>query len=119
MWSTTESVIAHVEKALASVEKLETKLPASVFKIDGMTGVKTRAFYNALCDVPEKTNYFEIGAWGGSSTASALCGNTNITPYIVDNWSEFAGSYEVFHKNVSEHFDYSKVNLFQKSSQRL
>jgi hypothetical protein len=77
MWSTTESVIAHVEKALASVE---TKLPTSVFKIEGMTGIKTRKFYNAVCDVPEETNYFEIGAWGGSSTASALCGNTKITP---------------------------------------
>jgi hypothetical protein len=113
MWSTTESVIAHIERALASVDELKSKLPASVFKIEGMTGIKTRAFYNALCDVPEETNYFEIGAWGGSSTASALYGNTKITPYIVDNWSEFAGSYEVFHKNMSEHFDFSRVNLFQ------
>lgn len=117
MWTTTESVIAHVEKALASVEDLESKrkrkLPASVFKIEGMTGVKTRMFYNALCDLPEKTNYLEIGAWGGSSTAAALYENTNITPYIVDDWSEFSGSYDIFHKNVSEHFDFSKVNLFQ------
>jgi hypothetical protein len=113
MWSNTDSVINHIEKALASVEEAKSKLPPSVFQITGMTGVKTRMFYNAICDVPEETNYFEIGAWGGSSTASALYGNTKITPYIVDDWSEFAGSYEVFQKNVSEHFDYSKVNLFQ------
>ena len=55
MWSSTESVIAHVEKALASVEQLKKKseLPVSLFKIEGMTGVKTRLFYNAICDVPE------------------------------------------------------------------
>ncbi len=103
----------HVEKAFRAVEENRTKLPQRAFEMDGLSGRKTRIFYNALCDTGEETNYLEVGAFKGSSTASSCYGNTYLNAYVVENWSEFSGSYEVFCETSGWAYDWTRMHMFQ------
>ena len=58
--------------------------------MDGMSGKKTRHFYNNICSMKE-ARYLEIGTWKGSSICSAMC-NNKITCLAIDNWSQFGGA---------------------------
>lgn len=113
MWNNSDLIIQHIEKALEKTESGQTKLIQRVFDIEGMTGRKTRIFYNNLCEINEPTNYLEIGAWKGSSTASSLYENSNLTSYICDNWSEFMGSYKDFCESAGFAIDWSKTEIIE------
>jgi len=65
------------------------KITNEIINIDGMSGTKTRHFYNNLLNT-EDVRYLEIGTWKGSSVCSAMCGN-KATVVCIDNWSEFGG----------------------------
>jgi hypothetical protein len=63
----------------------------------GMSGIKTRHFYNNLLNI-EDARYLEIGTWFGSSVCSAMC-NNKATVVCIDNWSEFGGPKQEFLQN--------------------
>ncbi len=113
MWNNSNLIIQHIENALQKTESGTTKLIQRVFDIEGMTGRKTRIFYNNLCEINEPTNYLEIGAWKGSSTASSLYENPNLQSYICDNWSEFMGSYDDFCATAGFAIDWTKTTILQ------
>lgn len=113
MWRRSSRIIQHVEDSLSKVAVGKTKLPERAFEMYGLSGPKTRMFYNAICDTNEETNYLEVGAFQGSSTASSCYGNPFLAAYVVENWSEFSGSYEIFEKNSGWAYDWKRMNLFQ------
>lgn len=93
------NLIDIVETSLAKADKHESKLDNELKKIHGMTGLKTRHFYNNLGSY-EGVRYLEIGTWSGSSLCSFMCGNSS-TCLGIDNWSEFGGPKHAFYHNFS------------------
>lgn len=57
--------------------------------LDGMSGIKTRHFYNNLANFPAELpscNYLEIGTWAGSTLCSNMFKNS-INVSAIDNFS--------------------------------
>jgi len=77
----------HVELAFENAEKGKSKITDEILNMEGMSGKKTRHFYNNLLD-RDDARYLEIGTWKGSSVCSAMCGN-KAKVVCIDNWSEF------------------------------
>ena len=89
-----------IEKSFANAELGKSKITDGILSIQGMSGTKTRHFYNSLLSV-DGMRYLEIGTWKGSSVCSAMCGNNN-TVVCIDNWSEFGGPKEEFLTNFNQ-----------------
>jgi len=87
----------HIDKSFENAENHVSKIDEGILRMDGMTGKKTRHFYNNLLDIPD-ARYLEIGTWKGSSVCSAMC-NNKATVVCIDNWSEFGGPKYVFLRN--------------------
>jgi hypothetical protein len=94
-------LVNHVLSCLEKTDNLESNLTDEVLNMEGMSGKKTRHFYNNLCSL-EKARYLEIGSWKGSSSCSALC-NNKLTCLCIDNWSEFGGPKEEFLENFNKY----------------
>lgn len=84
----------HIDRALTSATMEESSITEDILEMEGMSGVQTRHFYNAMLKMDD-ARYLEIGTWMGSSVCSALCGN-KATVVCIDNWSEFGGPKEEF-----------------------
>lgn len=79
----------HVETSFENAEKGKSKITNEILNMEGMSGKKTRHFYNNLLN-KDDARYLEIGTWKGSSVCSAMCGN-KAKVICIDNWSEFNG----------------------------
>jgi hypothetical protein len=91
----------HVELAFENAEKGESKITDGILNMIGMTGIKTRHFYNNLLN-KDDARYLEIGTWKGSSVCSAMCGNKAMI-VCIDNWSEFGGPKNEFLQNFANY----------------
>lgn len=78
-----------VETAFHKAENNISKITSEIIQMDGMSGTKTRHFYNNLLNTKD-ARYLEIGTWKGSSVCAAMC-NNEATVVCIDNWSEFGG----------------------------
>jgi hypothetical protein len=78
-----------IDTAFQNAENNFSKITDYIIDMDGMSGTKTRHFYNNLLNT-EDARYLEIGTWKGSSVCSAMCGN-KAKVVCIDNWSEFGG----------------------------
>ena len=78
-----------IETAFLNAENKISKITNEIINMEGMSGTKTRHFYNNLLNT-EDARYLEIGTWKGSSVCSAMYGNT-AKIICIDNWSEFGG----------------------------
>jgi hypothetical protein len=84
-----ETYKTHIETSFENAENYTSKITIDIINMEGMSGTKTRHFYNNLLSIPD-ARYLEIGTWKGSSVCSAMCGNkAKVT--CIDNWSEFGG----------------------------
>jgi hypothetical protein len=92
---------AHVDRAFSNAEQGISKVTPDILEMDGMSGLKTRHFYNNLLD-REDARYLEIGTWKGSSVCSAMCGN-QAHVVAIDNWSQFGGPKQEFIQNFKRH----------------
>lgn len=92
---------AHIDMAFENAEKGISKITQGIIDMEGMTGIKTRHFYNNMLN-REDARYLEIGTWKGSSVCSAMCGN-RAKVVCIDNWSEFGGPKEDFLANFTEY----------------
>jgi len=101
--------------ALNNANENKSKLNNNILKMEGMSGLKTRHFYNNLLDNNFLTNYLEIGTWKGSSFISAMY-NNNIEGYCIDNWSQFGGPKDDFHNNVKRFLQNNKYKIFDEDS---
>jgi hypothetical protein len=93
-----------IEKSFSNADNNSTKLSDEIFKLEGMTGRKTRILYNSLLEEVSKftdVRYLEIGAWYGSSTCSALYKNNIKYCTIIDMWNEFGGNKELLSSNIN------------------
>ena len=90
-----------IETSFKNAENNFSKITNDIINMDGMSGIKTRHFYNNLLNT-EDARYLEIGTWKGSSVCSAMCGNK---AYVVciDNWSEFGGPKNEFLANFERY----------------
>jgi hypothetical protein len=89
----------HVRTAFENAEKGISKITPGILSMEGMTGKKTRHFYNNLLN-KEDARYLEIGTWKGSSVCSAMC-NNKATVVCIDNWSQFGGPKHEFLVNFN------------------
>jgi hypothetical protein len=89
----------HLDECFAKADRRESKITEDVLRIEGMSGDKTRHFYNNVCSL-DYIRYLEIGTWRGSSICSAMC-NNQISCVCVDDWSEFGGSKNAFSVNFN------------------
>lgn len=95
-----EKYIAHVEECFAKADRNESKITQDIIDMEGMTGTKTRHFYNNLVSMPS-AKYLEIGVWKGSSSCAAMYGNNSYCVFI-DNWAAFGGPKEEFLQNFEK-----------------
>ena len=77
----------HIQKSIYNAENYKSKLSNELLSIEGMSGKKTRHFYNNLLEL-EDSRYLEIGCYKGSSTCAGLYGN-NSKFVCIDNWHDF------------------------------
>ena len=99
-----EELRAHVELAFEKAEKGESKITKEIIEMEGMSGIKTRHFYNNLLN-RDDARYLEIGTWKGSSVCSAMCGN-KAKVVCIDNWSQFGGPKTEFIQNFKKYKGY-------------
>jgi hypothetical protein len=96
-----DTYISLVESAFKNAETGISRITEDLIRMDGMSGTKTRHFYNNLLNTPD-ARYLEIGTWKGSSVCSAMCEN-NATVVCIDNWSEFGGPKDEFLLNFNKY----------------
>lgn len=89
-----------IDTAFQNAENNISKITNDIITMDGMTGTKTRHFYNNLLNI-EDARYLEIGTWKGSSVCSAMC-NNKAKIICIDNWSEFEGPKKEFLVNFEK-----------------
>jgi hypothetical protein len=95
-----EFYINHINNAFANAEKGISKINQEIINLEGMTGTKTRHFYNNLLNM-NNARYLEIGTWKGSSVCSAMFDN-KAHVLCIDNWSEFGGPKDDFLSNFNK-----------------
>lgn len=108
MWNSTEQATKQIKTSFENANNHQSKLTEDILKMEGMTGKKTRHFYNNLLEHKNKLNYLEIGVWRGSSFTSAMYKNTNVTGLAVDDFDPNYGgpnsgieNYNLFVKNTT------------------
>jgi hypothetical protein len=89
-----------IEASFQNAENNISKITNDIINMEGMSGIKTRHFYNNLLNT-EDARYLEIGTWKGSSVCSAMCGN-KAKVICIDNWSEFGGPKSEFLVNFEK-----------------
>ena len=89
-----------VETAFQNAEHSISKITNEIIAMEGMSGTKTRHFYNNLLNAKD-ARYLEIGTWKGSSVCSAMCNNKSKV-VCIDNWSEFGGPKSEFLVNFEK-----------------
>jgi len=90
-----------IDTSIENAEKGISKITQKIIEMDGMSGLKTRHFYNNLLNL-EDARYLEIGSWKGSSVCSAMCEN-KADVICIDNCSfcnfpraEFLSNFQEF-----------------------
>jgi len=106
-------LIKHVEECLKKTNNYNSNITDEILLIPGMSGKKTRHFYNNLCSM-EKARYLEIGCWQGSSICSAMC-NNNMKCVAIDNWSEFGGPKDNFMINFNKFIGKNDATFIEKN----
>lgn len=106
-----------IEKSLENAEQNISKITDDIITMDGMSGTKTRHFYNNLLS-NDYTKYLEIGTWKGSSVCSAMCGNKSKI-VCIDNWSEFGGPKNEFLLNFKKYKGENDATFIEKDCFRV
>jgi len=88
-----------IDTAFQNAENNISKITNDIIRMDGMSGTKTRHFYNNLLNTAD-ARYLEIGTYKGSSVCSAMC-NNKAKVVCIDNWSEFGGPKNEFLYNFN------------------
>ena len=106
-------LIKHIEKSLKLTDEYKSKVTPEILNMDGMSGIKTRHFYNNICSMKD-ARYLEIGTWKGSSICSAMC-NNNMTCIAIDNWSCFGGPKNIFLKHFNKYKGENDATFIEKN----
>jgi hypothetical protein len=106
-----DKYIKHVntcfELAELNTSKIDEYIQTWTDHTEGMTGLKTRHFYNNLLSMDD-SRYLEIGTYAGSSVCSAMCNNKAVIT-VIDNFS-----YVDNHGNLMPHIKEQFLKNFEK-----
>ena len=100
-----------IDTAFQNAENNISKITSDIISMEGMTGTKTRHFYNNLLNTKD-ARYLEIGTWKGSSVCSAMC-NNKANVICIDNWSEFGGPKNEFLVNFEKFKGENKASFIE------
>lgn len=100
-----------IENAFLNAENYISNITNDIIIMEGMSGIKTRHFYNNLLNT-EDARYLEIGTWKGSSVCSAMC-NNKANVVCIDNWSEFGGPKTEFLYNFEKFKGQNNANFIE------
>ena len=106
-----------VAACLDKAKKFNTKLTPDIMNIDGMSGFKTRIFYNEICSMEfdgRDTEYLEVGTWKGSTLCSALYENPKCRGTAIENWSLFGGPRDEFEDNLKRFNLTDRVQIIEE-----
>jgi len=106
-------LIDHIKSSLNNTNNYISKITDEILKMDGMSGKKTRHFYNNICSMND-ARYLEIGTWKGSSICSAMC-NNKMTCVAIDDWSGFGGPKTEFLKNFNKFKGKNNATFIEKN----
>lgn len=104
-----EFILNHVVTCLRKAESNQSELTHEILTYKGMSGFKTRHFYNNICSLPG-CRYLEIGTYHGSSSISALYKN-QVDAVFIDNWSLFDGNKSIFDEAIEKYNTGSKIEV--------
>ena len=87
------AMLQHIIQSLNNAYLEKSNLTNEILRLPGMSGYKTRHFYNNLCTLQlenRKVQYIEVGSWKGSSSISAMYNNQeNVEGTVIDSWALF------------------------------
>jgi predicted O-methyltransferase YrrM len=109
--------VKHVIKCFNLANTFDTKLTREAVYMEGMSGIKTRIFYNHLCalEFPGRpTYYLEVGTWKGSTICSALQFNENCHGTVIENWALFGGPKTDFLENIKNFGIDGRLTIFEE-----
>ena len=92
----SKKFIKKIHDSFRYANNKESKINNDILDIEGMSGVKSRHFFNNICSCDD-TRYLEIGSFHGSTFSSALYKN-KIQAVAIDNWCQFG------YQKPKEHF---------------
>ena len=110
-------LVKHVIKCLNKANLFQTKLNNDILTIEGMSGLKTRIFYNELCSLEfegRNTEYLEVGTWKGSTICSALFSNPKCHGVVIENWALFGGPRDEFNNNTKNSNIQDRLTIFEE-----
>jgi hypothetical protein len=107
------TLVNHIKDSLEKTDYYNSKITHEILKMEGMSGKKTRHFYNNICSM-YNARYLEIGTWKGSSVCSSMC-NNKIECICIDNWSEFGGPKDEFLENFNKFKGENNAKFIEKN----
>jgi len=107
-----EKLINHLKMCFEKAEENNSKVCKEILSLEGMSGHKTRHFYNNLLEFSD-ARYLEIGVYHGSSTCSAMYKNKAVV-LSIDNWSEFGNNKKHFLSNVEKFKGENKFSFIEQ-----
>ena len=112
----SKEFIKRIEDSFRYANNKESKINQDILDIEGMSGIKSRHFFNNICSYDD-TRYLEIGSFHGSTFCAALYEN-NIKAVSIDNWSQFGDQNpkEHFLNNLEKYKGSSDVKFIEKDS---
>lgn len=110
--SIEQQYIEHIEKCFENADNLKSKITKEIIDLDGMSGVKTRHFYNNLLSI-EDGRWLQIGVWKGTSSCAAIYGNNAIVS-LVENFAGFGGPKEECMANIEKYKGYNDVTFYEE-----
>jgi predicted O-methyltransferase YrrM len=126
-------LLHHVIHSLNNAYMEKSNLTNDILRLPGMSGYKTRHFYNNLCSLqledntrnsslstdsslPRKAQYIEVGTWKGSSVISAMYNNQEtIEGTVIDSWSQFNlnGNIKQIFRNHLNRFQIHNITIIE------
>ncbi len=113
------SLTQHVKASLRAALAGQTTLDPAILQMPGMSGRLYRMFINHLIGLlGGDARYLEVGAWQGSTLCSAICGHP-VQAVAIDNWSEFGGPRDAFHRNLERFRGRARVRVVEDDFRRV
>lgn len=93
--------IKQINDAFKKTDSGISKLSECIFNIEGMSGKKTRMFYNNLLEMDKEINYLEMGIYLGSTFISSMYKNLNVKGYAFDSFGNYSRGIHPFLENLN------------------
>ena len=78
--------VAHLELAFILAQQNHSKLNVELCHADGLSGIKTRHFYNNLCGINGVRN-LHVSSWNPGLVCSSLCAQQSLTLTCISNFT--------------------------------